>query len=265
MKTILYIFITLFFLNCKNAPKVDRSIARDSSIEDVKSNNEINNAKDTSSKTTYDNIHVDTLIKISKPFALNGLTCYWKLYITTDAEKIIELYEFKTNRILASHQDIIRFYETDFIYERDFNPLEYFNKINVDEIGNEYLVDLNFDGFEDFSFKGHGSTAMTDLTNIYLFDNKTHTFQYSEELSDNTIVEIDRTNRKLETIGFGMDYELTKKHYFDKKGKIKYTEVLTESYKFIDSLNLEVNYKTYEKVINGKVVETKRDSTISPE
>ena len=112
---------------------------------------------------------------------------------------------------------------------------------------------VNFDGFKDFLIRSYGSMAMFELTNIYLFDNKTKSFVYSD-LSDNGI-ETDSINRKLTTSSFDRDFEKTKIHYFDKFGKAKYTQVIT---KYLDS-TYEVKYRTIEKIVNGKVVE--KDST----
>ena len=105
----------------------------------------------------------------------------------------------------------------------------------------------------------YGSMVMFELTNIYLFDNKTKQFEYSD-LSDNGI-ETDSVNRKLITRSFDRNFEKTKTHYLDKFGKVKYTEVLTIEY--MDTIPVE--YRTYEKIVKGKVVETKKDSIINKE
>lgn len=123
-----------------------------------------------------------------------------------------------------------------------FNSDEYFNKLNE-----TYFEDLNFDGFKDFYYYSRGSNEMTSLTNIYLFNNQSKTFEYSEYLSASHIEDIDKKTRKLVTENSGMDYGITNTHYFDKFGKLKYTEVLTE---YFDPYV----YKIYEKRINGEVV-----------
>lgn len=147
---------------------------------------------------------------------------------------LIKLKDFKTNRILVNHIDCCLKYGFDFYSKDNF-------------------LDVNFDGFKDFLIRSYGSMAMFELTNIYLFDNKTKSFVYSD-LSDNGI-ETDSINRKLTTSSFDRDFEKTKIHYFDKFGKAKYTQVIT---KYLDS-TYEVKYRTIEKIVNGKVVE--KDST----
>ena len=223
MKTVFQILIILLLVSCKNSLKNKES--KKLVITDTVANREISVHK------------YGTIIKKSKPFIINGIECYWEQTDTLAEESamdLIKLKDFKTNRILVNHIDCCLKYGFDFYSKDNF-------------------LDVNFDGFKDFLIRSYGSMAMFELTNIYLFDNKTKSFVYSD-LSDNGI-ETDSINRKLTTSSFDRDFEKTKIHYFDKFGKAKYTQVIT---KYLDS-TYEVKYRTIEKIVNGKVVE--KDST----
>ena len=177
--------------------------------------------------------HRTTIIR-SKPFLINGIECYWEQTDTLSDEStmdLIKLKDFKTNKILVNHTECCLKYGLDFYAPDNFR-------------------DVNFDGFKDFLIISYGSSAMFEITNIYLFDNKAKRFVYSD-LSDNGI-ETDSIERKLVTTSFDKDFERTKNHYFDKFGKIKYSEIITEY--------SNPEYKTYEKILNGKVVAKKVDS-----
>ena len=156
----------------------------------------------------------------------------------------MELKDYKTQRILLSYADYFR-------TESDFNSAKYFN---------EHFQDLNFDGFKDFLITSYGSNETTNLVNIYLFNEITKRFEFSEDLSDNRVEEIDTINRKLVTSSSRGDNELKKNHSFDKNGHLKYLETITTSDSIVnDTLNIYRN--RYEKSINGKVVKTKEYST----
>lgn len=90
MKIFLHIFIILLLEGCINPTK---------NVEPTKG--EIKKAiiNDTVSATELPEIKLDTLIKVSKPFKINGIECYWKHYITDDGVKFI-LKSYKTNQIL---------------------------------------------------------------------------------------------------------------------------------------------------------------------
>lgn len=174
----------------------------------------------------------ENIIK-SKPFTINGIQCYWEQTDTLMDEgsmDLIKLKDYKTNRILVNHIECCLKYGFDFDSPENF-------------------MDVNFDGYRDFLIRSYGSMAAFEITNIYLFESKTKQFTPSD-LSDNSIT-TDSINRKLITSSFDRDYEKTKTHYFDRAGKLKYTEVVTEY------LNPS-EYKIYEKIVNGKVI--KRDS-----
>lgn len=232
MKNIYYILIVLVLANCRNKQK---------NVESKKSEviNTVPNGKIS--------LHKYGIIKKSDPLKINGIECYWEQTDTLVDEgsmELIKLKDYKTNRILVKHIDCCLKYGFDFQTKENFN-------------------DVNFDGFKDFLIKTYGSMAMFELTNIYLFDHKTKKYVYSS-LSDNSIT-TDSINRKLTTSNFDKNQngniEKTKIHYFDKNGKLKYSEI--NSIENIDTTN--ISYKTYEKIVSGKVVETKKVKVVKNE
>lgn len=232
MKTVFYIFIILLLTGCNNSLKNKKY--KKLVTTDTVASGEIS-------------VHKYGIIQKSNPFKINGIECYWEHTDTLVEEvsmDLIKLKDYKTNRILVNHIDCCLKYGFDFYSKDNF-------------------LDVNFDGFKDFLIRTYGSMAMFELTNIYLFDSKTKRFIESD-LGDNSIT-TDSIKRKLITSSFDRTYiggsEKTKTHYFDKYGKLKYTEVLNIEY--LDTIPVE--YRTYEKIVNGKVVETKKDSVINKE
>jgi hypothetical protein len=238
MKNILNLSLILvqivFFMSCKNSVTKNLSTIKNVVIDTV---------------VTGDpsEIKCDTIIKVSKPFELNGILCYWENHIVCVEENINQIdINLKNNKTKQTLLQVSLDVEDSVDYKSDI----YFNKLN-----NDHFQDLNFDGFKDFYYFSKGSMLMTSLTNIYLFNNDAKSFEYSEYLTAISVDEIDEKARKLITTSFDRDYETTKTHYFDKSGKIKYTEVIT----IYNTDSFE--YKTYEKIVQGKVIESKVDST----
>lgn len=226
MKKLTYILIILLLASCKNTTK--------------KISSEKNIIKDTASTTEFNKIKIDTLSKIGESFNINGIKCNWKQIDSPEGETTLELKDSKTQRILLSYSDYFK-------SKNNINSADYFN---------EHFRDLNFDGFKDFLITSYGSNEMTNLVNIYVFNKKTKSFEFSEDLSDNHIETIDSDNRKLVTSSSSIDNEITRNHYFDKNGKLKYLETITKSDSIgNDTINIYRNI--YEKSINGKVVKTK--------
>lgn len=239
MKKLIGIFLILLLIGCKNT------------VKDISSKKAI--VTDTVSTTEVPKIKIVTLFKLSKPFQLNNLQCYWKNYINSGEETIFTLINSKTEEKLFNETISVR------DIDLDSKSNDYFEKLNK-----EVFKDVNFDGFEDFVYVSVGSMAMTSMTNIFVFNKVIGQFEFSEYLSD-TSIEIDPVGKKLITSSFGRDFEVTKTHYFNKSGKIKFTEVISEYSKSVDSIDFPVEYKTYEKIVNGKVVATKRDSVMYTE
>lgn len=230
LKKLLYIFIIVLVASCRNTTEktaLKKAILKNTVSE--KEPSEINN--------------VDS-IKISAPFNINGIKCILKQIDSTSGATTLEFRDYKTQRILISFSDYFR---TENMWEVD-----YFK---------ENFVDLNFDGFKDFFLTKNGGSAMSDITNIYIFKEKTKSFELSEDLSDNIIEEVDSINRILSTSSFTIDNQTIKKNYFNKNGTIKYYETINKS--LVSQNDTVAKYNNfYQKIVNDKVVETKEYITI---
>lgn len=205
--------------------------------------------KDTVSTTELPEIKLDTIIKVSKPFKINGIECNWKHYITNDGVRFI-FKNYRTNQILIDTDFILTY-----ISENETSP-SYFDTVNK-----ELFVDLNFDGYKDFICESSGSNgAMSNSTLIYIFNPKTKSFYYSEELQANDILKIDKIKRLLILRHEWRDGQDSTIIYFNKLGKIKSTEVYSG---YTIKRETEAwGFQEYIKTINGKIVEYKRDSTV---
>lgn len=244
MKNILNLSLILvqivLFMSCKNSLTTNLSTIKNVVI-------------DTVATGEPSEIKFDTIIKVSKPFELNGILCYWENHIVCVEENINQIdINLKNNKTKQTLLQVSLDVEDSVDYKSDI----YFNKLN-----NDYFQDLNFDSFKDFYYFSKGSMLMTSSTNVYLFNNDAKSFEYSEYLTAISIDEIDKENKRLITTRFDMDSDETKTHYFDNLGKLKYTEVVAEYSKYLDTIPFK--YKKYKKIVNGEVVETKTDSIIS--
>jgi hypothetical protein len=193
-------------------------------------------------------VKIDTLTLKSEPFLLNNLLCNWKhflmIYDNYGIDIEAKLYDYKTKKIILEYDESPKFPE----YYYDYKSVSYFDSINK-----KYFDDFNFDGLKDFSIYKYGSMPMTSGTEIYLFNKKTKTFDYSEDLTDNIIEEKDSIKRLLKTSSWNMQSNTTKIHHFDKSGKL----IFSEQFDYPND-TLIVHYQ---KIINQKIVE-KRTKTI---
>jgi len=182
--------------------------------------------KPTTHTGNADTTKLDT-IEIGNAFELNGLICQWEK-VVTENEVILKLKNSQTNEILWEDNDL-NYYEND---------LEE-NEILINFFDN--LIDFNFDGFKDFSVYSRGSMPMTSGTGIYLFNKHLTRFEYSEELSNTRIEELDSINKTLTTFSWGIGHTETKVHYFDEFGKVIFTEIQTEEIEMNDTIETPQN------------------------
>lgn len=244
MKNVLVLLIILLATSCGN-PSAKQ-------LKDVHAERSILN--DSASTGIYVEIKLDSVNKVSKPFLLNDLLCYWDNYILNNGEIKIQLKNFQTKEVLIA--ETIDTSDSEIDYTQD----TYFQKL-----ADDYFDDFNFDGYKDFYIYYRGSMAMTSSIGIFIYNANTKAFEDSDELSANSIDSIDRQARKLLTSDFGRDFTISKAHYFGRDGKLIYSEITTKSSRYIDAVEFSVEFTIYEKVINGKVVEYKKDSVISVE
>lgn len=219
MKKLFYIsFLILFLVSCKN----------------LKNNN---------FTQEYIITDTDTISKIGKVFKINNIECYFRLndtIIENNPDIIIELREYKTNKILISHSDA------------------WISRFGFDVNSTNNFEDVNFDGYKDFYHTNSANVVMNDLTHFYLFNKETKAFEYSEELTDSHLEDIDSINKKLimsNDYRFGTDSIV---HSFDNFGKIKFTEVFSDYEEKIDTIWTPI--KAYKKIINGNIIEAKQDT-----
>ena len=199
-------------------------------------------------------IKIDTLTKISEPFLLNGQPRYWQHFLTiyddsSGLELIMQLKDKTTDSVLVEIEHQPKYYE-----EYDYQSADYFSKINKN-----HFRDLNFDGYVDFYIYNHGSMPMTSSTNIYVFNPKNQLFENSELLTDNSIEEVDSIRRVLTTTSFTREASYRRKHFFDQKGQLLYSEHTSEiDIEVADTFIKKVVY--YEKLINGEIKKTRIDT-----
>jgi len=232
LKKLTYLFITLLVASCKNA------VQNNSLMEKVVAADTLTTEEPLEYKT-------DTLSKISNPFLLNKLLCYWEhffvIYNYGGLEITMKLYDYKTKKLLLEYE-----YHPKYEENYDYKSATYFDSINK-----YHFDDFNFDGFKDFTLYEYGSMPMTSTTVIILFNNKTKTFEHSE-LSAPVIDEIDSINRILTTHEWNMDNVYYTKYHFNKKGKINFIE----NFHYPNDTAV-VHYK---KIINEKIVEQRTDT-----
>lgn len=187
---------------------------------------------------------IDSIFMYSKTFPINGYNCSWK--IDTLDFPIFYLLDNSTKRILLEAPV-------------DFNVYGNYavNMDSIDNFNSYVFKDLNFDGFLDFNIYSKGSMPMTSSTNIYIFNNKKKIFEYSEELTDVSIDSINQRKRFLITSSFTFSSTTQKKHHFTNKGKLKYTEIITEE-KINESDSSNYINIIYEKKILDKIIKRER-------
>lgn len=241
MKRIFYIPLIVLAASCKN------NVQRQLPAQNV-------SVTDTVATAVAHQLKYDTIVRVSKPFELNHLMCYWTHYIISDdftnedypfAFLTMKLKEYKTERTLWEIEE----YSTRFPENYPFKSHAYFDTINKRHLDD----DFNFDGFKDIGIYYAGSMGMTSATALYLFNNKTKTFDYAEDLSDNAIEKIDPENKTLETSSWNLYYQYERKHHFGKNGKLLYSEQFTTP---TDTAGIV----RYQKTIDGKVVEQRTDT-----
>jgi len=245
MKNLLYIsFLIILVLSCKNS-------------KDIGFSEENTVITDMVSTETISEFKADTLTKISEPFALNKMLCYWEhffvIYDYGFADITMKLKDYKTKEILLKIE-----YSPKYIEYYNYKSESYFDTINK-----KHFKDFNFDGYKDFYIYYYGSMPMTSATGIYFFDVQTKTFVSKtdadgEDLSDTNIDEIDSLNRILTTSSFDMERVYRRKHHFAKNGKIKFSEYITES--TIEISDTLYDIIDYSKIINGEKIERRIDT-----
>jgi hypothetical protein len=194
----------------------------------------------------------DTFFKVSEPFLINGIECFWEFELTvyegaTGGSGINRLKNHNTNKVLLLNED---YFDIDLFNSIDKNNFDF----------NGAFKDANFDGLKDFIvYSRTGSGSGGSAFNVYLFDKKKNIFELSDELSGGEF-EINETDKTVSTYWkMGVGWNSSRVHHFDKNGKIKFTEITTRE--IVDGDTISLLQTTYEKVVNGKTIKTEIDTT----
>jgi hypothetical protein len=194
----------------------------------------------------------DTLNKVSEPFLINGIKCYWEFELTVyDGAKggsgINKLKNHNTNKVLLLNED---YFDLDLFISIDKHNFDF----------NGEFKDANFDGFKDFIvYSRTGSGSGGSAFNVYLFDKKKNIFKFSKELSGGEF-EINEADKTVSTYWkMGVSWNSSQVHHFDKNGKIKFTEITTREVITGDTTSLLQT--TYKKIVEGKTIKTEIDTT----
>lgn len=240
-----YLFIILILASCRNT--VHHNFPLEKTI-----------GADTLATDELPNYETDTLTKTSTPFPLNNILFYWQHFFV--------IYDYGNDKIGFDLKMSLKEKKSDAtVFEYEFSPkyaedYDFKSDHYFDTINKRHFTDMNFDGFKDFTIYSHGSMPMTSSTNIYLFNTSTKVFDPSD-LSDTNIEEIDSINKILSTSSFDWERIYLKKHYFDKKGKVKFSEYISEEY-FYPNDTTQKLIRTTTKIINNKELETRTDTIV---
>lgn len=243
MKKLLYVIIIIFFTNCNDRKE---TILKSEIITSAKRKTFV------VKKIETNNLIKDTLTKRSENFKINAINCYWEFYLIAnkgekEGNSIVNLKNSSTNKILLSNSD--------------YGDLELYNSINKNDFDfNGEFKDANFDGLKDFVvYSRQDSGSGGAFYNVYLFNKSTKTFLLSKELSGGEF-EINAKDKTVSTYWkMGVGFNSSKVHHFDKNGKIRFIETITRE--VINGVQNDLLKTTYKKVINGKIIETKIDTT----
>src|SRR4051812_35675404 len=150
----------------------------------------------------------DTLVKVSEPFVINDIKCYWEFTLIINAkanagEGTVCLKNSKTNKVLLSNSD---YYDRDLFNSLDKNNF-YFNG---------EFKDANFDCTKDFIVSSRtASGSGGNFFNVYLYNKQQYDFEYSDEISGAEL-EINAKEKTVSTYWkTGVDLNSGKVHHFD--------------------------------------------------
>lgn len=251
MKKIIYIsFLSIIAFSCQNSQNNKVSEENNTDKENIISDT-LEQKVPEYKKTEINWDKSDTLVKISEPFLINGIKCFWEFELivyegATGGSGINRLKNHNTNKVLLLNED--------------YFDLDLFNSIDKNNFNfNGGFKDANFDGLKDFIvYSKTGSGSGGSAFNVYLFDKTKNIFERSDELSGGEF-EINETEKTVSTYWkMGVGWNSSRVHHFDKNGKIKFTEITTREIISGDSTSLLQT--TYEKVVNGKTIKTEIDT-----
>jgi hypothetical protein len=209
-------------------------------------------SKVSENKTEIDHRQIDTLIKKSQTFRINGINCFWELTLYLyKGEKSgsgkLELKNKKNGKIILNKDE-------------DYYYLDHLGVVDDLQLSDDIVKDANFDGYKDIILYNRGASGSAgDFSDIFLFNPLNRIYKKSETLSGYEI-NIDTITKTVSSYAKnGAGYNVTDTIHFGKNGKIKYSEV-TEREKINKSDGKPLIKITYNKVMNDKIVKTKIDT-----
>lgn len=251
MKTIFSIFIISLFVSCQNSQNNKISEENNTDKESIITDTLIQKVPEYK-KTEINWDKEDTLVKISEPFIINGIKCFWEFELivyegATGGSGINRLKNHNTNKVLLLNED---YFDLDLFNSIDKNNFDF----------NGGFKDANFDGFKDFIvYSKTGSGSGGSASNVYLFNQKKNIFELSNELSGGEF-QINEAEKTVSTYWkMGVGWNSSRIYHFDKNGKIKFTEITTRE--IVDGDTTSLLQTTYEKVVNGKTIKTEIETT----
>jgi hypothetical protein len=252
MKNVLYIsFFTLLFLSCQNSQKSESFEKNNIDEENIITDTLVQKVPEYK-KTEINWAKSDTLVKISEPFLINGIQCFWELTLYLyKGEKSgsgkLELKNKKNGEIILNK-------------EEDYYYLERLGVVDDWQLNDDVFKDSNFDGYKDIILYNRGASGSAgEFSDIFLYNPLNRIYEKSETLSGYNI-DIDTITKTISSYAKnGAGYNVTDTIHFGKNGKIKYSEV-TEREKINKSDGKPLFKITYNKVMNDKIVKTKIDT-----
>jgi hypothetical protein len=252
MKNVLYIsFFTLLFLSCQNSQKNQNFEENNVDEENIITDTLVQKVPEYK-KTEINWDKSDTLVKISEPFLINGINCFWELTLylykgEQSGSGKLELKNKKNGKIILNK-------------EENYYYLERLGVVDDWQLNDDVFKDANFDGYKDIIlYKRGASISAGEFSDIFLYNPLNRIYEKSETLSGYNI-DIDTITKTISSYAKNdAGYNVTEIIHFGRNGKIKYSEV-TERETINTSDGKPLFKITYNKVINNKIVKTKIDT-----
>src|SRR5690606_37976653 len=142
MKNLFYIsFLSLIAFSCQNSKNTKVSDENTVDKENILTDTLVQKVPEYK-KTEINWDKEDTLVKISEPFLINGIKCFWEFELivyegVTGGVGINRLKNHNTNKVLLLNED---YFDLDLFNSIDKNNFDF----------NGGFKDANFDGLKDF-------------------------------------------------------------------------------------------------------------------
>ena len=174
MKKLIYIsFLTIIAFSCQNSKNNKVSEENTVDKEKVITDTLVQKVPEyKKAEINYDKS--DKLVKVSEPFLINGIKCFWEFELTVyegakGGSGVNKLKNHNTNKVLLLNED---YFDLDLFNSIDKNNFDF----------NGEFKDANFDGLKDFIvYSRTGSGSGGSAFNVYLFNKKKNIFEISDD------------------------------------------------------------------------------------